>query len=166
MFGFGKNKAKKAWESFIKIGAVVCGNYMLMKSIGRHAIDESEISEEELPFFEACYLYGLHDGLAHGIDADQQYINQAIIIDQAVGNCQTYKLLGENVDEAELIDYVIQNKHHPAILNIIVAGGVSAQEYTLATINDEDVTKLNQIMSPKHFSNSHLVNDFKNFFIS
>ena len=164
MFGFGKNKKEKqeALALFIKYSTDACGKYLVMRSLGKHLIEESGLSEQQFSLFEAAYIYGLHFAIARAKEPEKKYVSWEVIVDMAQTNCKQYELLGKDIDIVSCIDFAFQNRDKPQVLAVLKKGTDAGMNYVWA-INGQIDEEMGVILSPTHISDTDLVTNFQNF---
>ena len=166
MFGFGKSKKEEqeALSLFIKYSTDASGKYLVMRSLGKHLIEESGLTEQQFSLFEAAYIYGLHFAIARAKDTEKKYISWEIIVDMAQTNCKQYELLGKDkdIDIVSCIDFAFQNRDKPQVLAVLKKGTDAGMNYVWA-INGQIDEEMGVILSPTHISDTDLVTNFQNF---
>ena len=159
MFGFG-NKKKKIYEAFFGMVTPIMGSYTIMRALSSHRMEETGLGEQELKLFEAAYIFGVIDLIAHAVDVDEKTIRPEEILDMAI-SCTGSLSIFSNHDARTLFTKVRKNNvEGNSINNLMYLGAKDAESASNAILENQDSSNINRAMGLKYLDNKELIEHF------
>ena len=159
MFGFG-NKKKKIFTAFFDITKLVMSSYKLMRALSSNRMEDTGLDEEELKLFEAAYLFGVIDMIAHSIDVDEKTIRPLEIFDAAITFSSVFEIFPDDEARALFKKVKENNITGNSINNLMYLGAKDVQSAVNAILEGQDSRNINKAMGLKYLDDEELIEDF------
>ena len=163
MFGFG-NRKKKMVRQFATMINSVMGTYSIMRALSSHRFEETKLEPLAVQMFEACYILGVIDCIAHAIDMDEEIIGGDLIF-QACEDCTEAMGIFEEGDAAGIFQgaslFIVEGN---AAHTLQYHGGTDAQTCINAMLDGKDSSEAAKAMGLNYLDDKELISDFKKLF--
>ena len=163
MFGFG-NRKKKMVRQFDTMINSVMGTYSIMRALSSHRFEETKLEPLAVQMFEACYILGVIDCIAHAIDMDEEIIGGDLIF-QACEDCTEAMGIFEEGDAAGIFQgaslFIVEGN---AAHKLQYHGGTDAQTCINAMLDGKDSSEAAKAMGLNYLDDKELISDFKKLF--
>jgi hypothetical protein len=162
MFGFGKRK--KIEEQFFTSVQAVLGTYSIMRALSSHRMKETGLDSFPLKVFEAAYIFGVVDAIAHGVDLDEKYLSSLDIAQMSMVASSGLKFFEEDEVPTIFKTCIDLNSEGNAIHELMYLGAKDAQVAISAMLNGEDSSVASKAMSLEFLDNKELISKFSLLF--
>jgi hypothetical protein len=159
MFGFGKKK--KVREQFVAMINAVLGTYVIMRSLSKHRMEETKLKPLPLQMFEASYILGVIDAISHGIDPDEEVLNQDDLIDACENACVGMEIFDKAEVGGIFSGAMMFQREGNAMHKLMYLGGTDAQACLNAMMDGKDSSESAKAMGLNYLDDKELVENFK-----
>ena len=163
MFGFGSKK-KKMVKQFATMINSVMGTYSIMRSLSSHRFEETKLEPLAVQMFEACYILGVIDCIAHAIDINEEIIGGDLIF-QACEDCTEAMGIFEEGDAAGIFQGItLFIAEGNAAHKLQYYGGTDAQTCINAMLDGKDSSEAAKAMGLNYLDDKEIIASFKKLF--
>lgn len=160
MFGFGKKR--KVFDQFYSSIQAVMGTYLIMRALASSKMEESNLDEWQLKMFEASYIFGVIDLIAHGIDVDEIIIKPDEIFEASVTLVHAMNIIPKEDAEEVFKQVRAFNTEGSAIHKLMYLGAKDAEACWNAMMDGQDSSVSAKAMSLEYFDDKELITTFIN----
>lgn len=158
MFGFGKRK--KVEEHFYTFVQSVMGTYGIMRALSSQRMEETGLDPFALKVYEAAYIFGVVDAIAHAIDLDEKYLSPMEIVQMSMVVSSGLKFFEEDEVPSIFKTCVELKSEGNAIHELMYLGAKDAEVAMSAMLNGEDSSVAAKAMSLEFLDNKELISQF------